>query len=205
MPPQTDQNPSPSQPGDFDFMLKQEPQQKKRFGLPGGLGNPAKLLIAAVGALIIALIAAMVLGGGENNSEQVLGLMAQNQEIVRVSQLQDQKFRDETTRGLSATTQSAMNSQKLQLGNYLSSAGVEYGAQQLAANLDTSTDTELQTAAQNNNLDGAYVSYLKNSLTAYLNSLTAAYQTTQSQSLKSTLESAFNSVQTLLKSPQFKS
>lgn len=205
MPPQTDQPQTPSEPANFDFMLKQESKPKKSFGLPSGLGNPAKLLVAAVAVLVIAIVAALFFSGGESNSQQVLNLMAQNQEIVRVSQLQDQKFRDGNTKDLSATTQAVMNSQKFELGDYLGKASVKYGAPELAAKMSTKTDTDLQTAAQNNNLDDAYVSYLKTSLTAYQNSLNNTFEATKSQTLKSTLQSAYESVQTLLKSPQFKS
>ncbi|HLG90546.1 MAG TPA: hypothetical protein VI336_00035 [Candidatus Saccharimonadales bacterium] len=205
MPPQNDQTSTPSEPANFDFMLKQKPQQKKSFGLPSGLGKPAKLLIAAAVALVIAIAAALIFGGGDSNSKQVFDLMAQNQEIVRVSRLQDQKFTDEDTKGLSATTQAVMSSQKFQLGDYLSKVNVQYSEQQLAAKMNKNTDADLQTAAQNNNLDSAYVSYLKASLTTYMNSLNEAFTATSSQSLKSTLQSAYESVQTLLKSPQLKS
>jgi hypothetical protein len=130
--------------------------------------------------------------------------MAQNQEIVRVSQLQEQKFKDQDTKDLSATTQAVMSSQKFQFANYLSKAGVKYSPQQLLAKMNASTDTDLQTAAQNNNLDQAYIAYLKNSLTTYLDSLNSTSRTSKSQSLKDTLRSAQNSVQTLLNSPKFK-
>ncbi|MBI2285317.1 hypothetical protein HYU82_00640 [Candidatus Saccharibacteria bacterium] len=205
MPPQNDQASTPSEPADFDFMLKQKPQQKKKFGLPTGLGKPAKLLIATVVALVIAITAALIFSGGDNSSKQVFDLMAQNQEIVRVSQLQDQKFTDEDTKGLSATTQAVMGSQKFQLGDYLSKVNIKYSEQQLATGMNSGTDTELQTAAQNNNLDDAYATYLKTSLMAYLNSLNSTYQATQSQTLKTTLKAAYESVQTLLNSPQFQS
>lgn len=202
MPPQTDTE-SPN--ADFDFMLKQEPKPKKSFGLPSGLGAPAKLLIGAVVVLIIAIAAAMIFSGGESSSRQVLDLMAQNQEITRVSQLQDQKFSDENTKGLSATTQATMISQKFQLSDYLSKAEVKYDEQEFAVRMNPETDSAMQTAAQNNNLDEAYTAYLKTSLTAYSNSLNETLGATNSQTLKSTLQSAHSSVQTLLNSPQFKS
>jgi len=205
MPPQTDQNSTPSGNADFDFMLKQKPRAEKGPGRLSNLGKPAKLLIAAVVVLILTIVVALIFGGGNDSSKQVLDLMAQNQEIVRVSQLQDQKFSDTNTKGLSATTQATMNSQKFQLGDYLTKAKAKYSEQQLAARMNNNTDTQLQTAAQNNNLDSAYISYLKTSLTSYLNSLNETFKATGSQTLKGTLQSAYNSVQTLLKSPQFSS
>lgn len=204
MPPQTEESSTPSDSNDFDFMLKQKNEQKKRLGWLSKLNTPAKLLLAAAAGLIVAILAAAVLGGGENNGDQVVDLMAQNQEIVRVSKLQEQKFKDQDTKDLSATAQAVMSSQKFQFSNYLSQAEVKYSPQQLSAKMNQSTDTDLQTAAQNNNLDQAYVAYLKNSLSTYLNSLNTTLQTAKSQSLKDTLESAQNSIETLLNSPKFK-
>ncbi|HLG91147.1 MAG TPA: hypothetical protein VI336_03270 [Candidatus Saccharimonadales bacterium] len=206
MPPQTDQNSTPSDKTDFGFMLsQQQPQtQTSSAGRFSNLGKPAKILAATVGVLIIVIAGALILGGGDSSSKQVLDLMAQSQEIARVSQQQDLKFTDTNTKGLSATTQAAMNSQKFELGSYLGKAGVKYGQKELAVKLNQKTDTDLQTAAQNNNLDGAYVSYLKTSLTTYLNSLNSTYQAANSQTLKTNLKAAYDSVQVLLKSPQFK-
>ena len=203
MPPQTTPE---SSNADFGFMLKQQqPQTGKSSGRFSSLAKPAKLLFAAVAILVVVVVAALVLGSGSDSSKQVVDLMAQSQEIVRVSEAQDTKFSDANTKGLSATTQAVMNSQKFQLSDYLTKAGAKYDPQQLAAKMNSDTDTQLQTAAQNNNLDSAYNSYLKTSLTVYVNSLNTTFQITKSPTLKSTLQSAYESVQTLLNSPQFKS
>jgi hypothetical protein len=200
MPPQT---PESSQ-SDFDFMLKQQ-SQNQSSGKLSNLGKPAKILVAAVLALAIAIGAALLLGGSDSNSQQVLDLMAQNQEIVRVSEAQEQKFKDANTKDFSATTQAVLASQKFQMGDYLNKSGVKYNEKQLAVKKNSSTDTQLQTAAQNNNLESAYLTYLKTSLTAYSNSLSQAFQAADSQTLKGTLQSAYSSLQTLLNSPQLKS
>jgi hypothetical protein len=207
MPPQNDQQSASSEPANFDFMLKQQPAQPNQSptGKLSRLSRPAKLLILAVVGLLISIVAAVILGGGNSNSQQVLGLMAQNQEIVRVSQLQDEKLRDPSTKGLSATTQAALKSQNAQLGDYLSKAGVKYDPKQLGAKQNKNTDSELQAAEQNNNLDQAYINYLKNALTNYLNSLESVYPTSKSRTLQESLSQSYDSVETLLKSSQFKS
>ncbi|HEY5550222.1 MAG TPA: hypothetical protein VIK37_03450 [Candidatus Saccharimonadales bacterium] len=207
MPSQTDQPPAQTEPADFGFMLNQQqpPAPTSPTARFAKFGKPAKLLILALIALIIVIVVALIFSGGDKNSNQVLNLMTQNQEIVRVSQLQDQKFTDANTKGLSATTQSVMSSQKVELADYLAKAKVKYGEQQLATGLNKNTDTELEAAAKNNNLDQAYISYLKTSMVEYLNSLNETFQATKSKTLKSTLQSAYDSIQTLLKSPQFKS
>ena len=188
------------------MLNQQQPQaQAGQGGRFSNLGKPAKLLAAAFVGLVIAIVVAMIFGGGDSGSKQVLDLMAQNQEIVRVSQAQDSKFSDGNTKGLSATSQIILASQKAELSGYLAKAKVKYTESQLKAKMNQQTDEELQAAAQNNNLDATYTSYLKTSLTTYLNSLNSVYQSTDSQLLKDALKPASESIQTLLNSPQFKS
>jgi hypothetical protein len=105
---------------------------------------------------------------------------------------------------LSATTQATLDSQQNELGSYLSKTNVKYGQKELAVKTNPATDTQLETAAQNNSLDDAYAQYLKSSLSAYSISLSATYKSTDSASLKSALQAAYDSVQTLLNSPQFR-
>jgi len=80
---------------------QQQPQPKKKFGLPAGLGKAAKLLIAAATILVIATAVALIFSGGDSSSSQVLDLMAQNQEIARVSQLQERQARRPRAHGRS--------------------------------------------------------------------------------------------------------
>ena len=188
------------------MLNEQQPQAgKSAGGRFSSLGKPAKLLVLAIIVLTIVAVVAVIFGGSDSNSKQVLDLMTQNQEIIRFSKAQDSKFNDGNTKGLSATTQVVMNSQKFQLSDYLAKAKVKYDPKQLTASTSKQTDEQLQTAAQNNNLDAAYIDYLKSSLTAYLNSVNSAYRSTGSETLKGSLKSASESLQILLNSPQFKS
>lgn len=192
--------PQETAPGpDFDFITKEQPAPKRqRFA---GLGKPAKILIGSLAVLIIVTAAALLLGRGNTSSQQIVDLMAQNQEIIRVSQLQDEQFKDPNTKALATTTVINLQSQQQQLSNYIG----DVSENQLVAKTDAATDSKLETAARNNTLDNTYIAYLKAALTAYQNSLTEIYQSTKSQTLVEILQSAFNSVDTLLKSPHFKS
>ncbi|HEX5395043.1 MAG TPA: hypothetical protein VFW52_01700 [Candidatus Saccharimonadales bacterium] len=205
MPPQTDQEQSNP---DFGFMLDQQQPAHNPPGPAGkftGFGKPFKILAALAVVFVVVIVAALIFsGGGSGSSQQVLDLMAQNQEIIRVSQAQDQKFTDGDTKGLAATTRSVLSSQKIDLGNYLAKSHVKYGEKELAVKTNPKTDSDLETAAQNNNLDDAYAIYLRSSLTAYSSSLSSTFKSTDSASLKQTLKSAFDSVQTILDSPQFR-
>jgi hypothetical protein len=205
MPPQTDQEQSNP---DFGFMMDQQPPAQTPPGPAGkisGFGKPAKILAGLGLVFVVVIVAALIFSsGGSGSSQQVLDLMAQNQEIARVSKAQDQKFTDGNTKGLSATTQATLASQQNELGSYLSKTNVKYGQKELAVKTNPATDTQLETAAQNNSLDDAYAQYLKSSLSAYSISLSATYKSTDSASLKSALQAAYDSVQTLLNSPQFR-
>jgi hypothetical protein len=194
---------------DFGFMLnQQQPAQTPAgpAGKFGGFGKPAKILVGLALVFVVVIIAALVFSsGGSGSSQQVLDLMCQNQEIVRVSAAQDQKFTDGDTKGLSATTQASLSSQNLELANYLAKANFKYDQKALAAKTNPATDTQLQTAAQNNNLDDAYALFLRNSLRAYQDSLSSTFKTATSKSLKDTLQAAYDSVRTILESPQLRS
>ena len=210
MPPEASPQPDPEAPKtDFGFMMDQQQPPPASPGAAGkfnGFGKLAKIAAVLLLVFVVVIIAALVFsGGGDNSSKQVLDLMAQNQEVARVSFAQDQKFTDGDTKGLSATTQAAMNSQRLELAAYLAKTKYKYSEKELAAKANLATDAQLATAAQNNGLDDAYALYLRTSLKTYSNSLSATFKSADSSTLKATLQSAYDSVQTLLASPQLRS
>jgi hypothetical protein len=73
----------------------------------------------------------------------------------------------------------------------------------LAADIDKTTDTQLQSASQNNNLDATYMGYLKVNLAKYQADLQTAYKAAGPKG-KTILKNAFDSTATLLGSPQLK-
>ncbi|MBX4188883.1 hypothetical protein KW792_02175, partial [Candidatus Saccharibacteria bacterium] len=73
----------------------------------------------------------------------------------------------------------------------------------LAADNDKTSDTSLQTAAQNNGLDAAYVAYMKNALSKYQNDLKVALVSSGPKG-KQILSDASVSVTALLNSPPLK-
>ncbi len=192
-------------PTKFDFMLKEPPKPKRSFGLPANTGKPVKLLIAAVIILVLVFVFASFFRPKDNTSKLVLDLMAQTQEINRVSQVEDKLFDDVNTQNLAATTEAALQSQQVQLGTYLAKIKVKYKPKEIATHLNKNTDAQLLVADQNNILDSTYALYLKNALATYQSSIQALYKTTKSKTLKGILYSAYTSNLTLLKSPQFNS
>lgn len=201
MPPQdTD---SSHQPGQFDFILKDGPKAPKQYPW-SSLPKPV-VFIAGLSLLLIIgiLLFSLVSGNRVNVSDQLVDVMARAQEISRVSDLAVTQASSSDTISLAKTTSSTLNSQKQQISKYLSTHNIKINAKQLAGWLDKSTDTKLETAAQNNNFDQTYLAYLKSNLTSYNSTLNSVYQKS-SKTLQPILKDDFTSTQQLLAAPQFK-
>jgi hypothetical protein len=191
------QSPNP----DFDFMLKDQPVKKNL--LPSiNLPKPAKIALIVTGAIVLLIIISSLLSGKSKGANQsFIGAAARAQETLRVTALaQQQKLQDPQTQALAATVSTALSSDEQQIINYLANNHVKPSKLQLAANTDRTTDAALQTAAQNNGLDVAYVNYLRGALTHYEADLQTAYKSAghKGQTLLSNIEQG---TRTLLNTP----
>jgi hypothetical protein len=190
----------------FDFMLKNNAQPKRGLALPR-MSKPVKIILGAIVAVILLVIISSVLSGHKGGAtKQITAALARGQETLRVTQLSQQqfKFQDPTTQALAATVSSSLASDQQQLVAYLAKSHIKVSKLQLAADGDKNTDASLQTASQNNSLDSAYTSYLKDSLAKYQTDLQAAYATAGPNG-KAILKSAFDSTAVLLGSAPLKS
>lgn len=197
------QSPNPN----FDFMLKDSQTSKKRLPLPAlNLPKPAKfILVAVAGLFILIVVIALLSGRGNGSFKNFDGVLARCQETLRVTAaVQQLNLQDPQTQALAATVSDTLTSDKTQMTKYLANNHFSVSASQLGADLNKSTDTTLQTAAENNGLDAAYVSYLKDALSHYQTDLQTAYQTAGPNG-RVLLNHAFDSVKTLLSSPPLKS
>ena len=173
MPPSTPTAPvsSPSPNPQYDFILRDPQQSKRGFGLPS-LPKPMLILVGVVGLTFIIIIIAAVLGGGKGGStQQLVEVVGRAQEIARVSTNMQQQSQDPDTQYLAATTQIALASEQYQLTTYLAKHGVKITPAELLVYKNSSTDTQLQAAKQNNDLETSYDAYLKTSLAAYQNAI----------------------------------
>ena len=189
----------------FDFMLKNKPQAKRGMGLPN-VPKPVKIILGIVVGLFLLIIISSVLSGRNKGATQpIVNAMARGQEIIRVTQLTQQQLplQDPTTQALAATVFSSLTSEQQQLISYLAANHTKVSKVQLAADTDKTTDSNLQSASQNNNMDEAYVSYLKTNLAAYETDLQTAYKSAGPKG-KAILKSAYDSTVTLLNSQLLK-
>ncbi|MBX4201929.1 hypothetical protein KW803_03520 [Candidatus Saccharibacteria bacterium] len=197
----------PSSPDpQFDFMLKNNQPAKKGMGLPH-FPKPLKIIVAILLAIVLIIIASSVLSGrGKGSSQAIINAMARGQETMRVTTLVQTTLhlQDPGTQALAATVSSSLSSDSQQMADYLSKNGTKkIGVALLAVDTDKSTDSLLQTASQNNNLDNAYKTYLKDSLTKYAAELQTAYNSVGPKG-KIILKSSLDSTQTLLGSSLLK-
>lgn len=197
------QSPNPN----FDFMLKDGQAAKKRLPLPSlNLPKPAKIiLIAVAGLFVLVIIIALLSGRSNGNYKDFPGVLARVQETLRVTALAQQlNLQDPQTQALAATVTDTLSSDKTQISKYLSNNHHSVSAGQLSVDKNSATDVSLQSAAQNNGLDAAYNSYLKDALSRYQTDLQTAYKTAGPNG-KVLLNNAYDSVKTLLNSPPLKS
>ncbi|HET9722137.1 MAG TPA: hypothetical protein VFP32_03910 [Candidatus Saccharimonadales bacterium] len=199
----------PSEPNpDLNFILNNSPQSKRGLKLPSfNLPKPAKIIIAVVVVLLALVVISSILSSHKSSASQpYVNALARQQEILRVTQLTQQQLQlqDPSTQALAATTYTTLSSQRQQILKYLSGQHMKVSTQSLVTDQDKTTDSQLQTAAQNNNLDAAFATYLKQGLTTYQKDLQTAYQSAGPNG-KKILSNAFDSSQILLSSAPLKS
>ena len=120
------------------------------------------------------------------------------------AEAQQFNLQDPGTAALAATVTATLSSQQAQLTNYLAQSHTKISKVQLAADMDKSVDSQLQSASQNNQLDDAYKAYLKQALAKYQADLEASYKSVGPTG-KSLLKEAFDSTATLLTNAPLKS
>ncbi|OGL35236.1 hypothetical protein A3F65_04315 [Candidatus Saccharibacteria bacterium RIFCSPHIGHO2_12_FULL_47_16b] len=195
-----DKNTLPPQPN-FDFIMKDEPKPKRKFGLPK---MTWPMLVIVIGALLAILITIFGLAfRGSGNTEKIYSLISQTAEIVRVNSLATGQAKDADTKNLIVTASAALSSQQKQLQDYLSSKKVKIDNKKIAPAASSDIDNKLKDALANNIYDQTYLNYLKGELTSYQNSLDTAYQSAGSE-LKSILSAAYGSTAVILSAPQLK-
>lgn len=196
------QSPSP----DYDFILKNQPQDGGKFSI----SHMHKRTLVTIGVImgVILLIIGFTLFSGRKNSQfaPFERVLASNQETLRVTKLVQQQLQlqDPQTKALAATVGTTLASDQQQLKSYLAKNRLKVSAAQLAADTDKSTDTSLQSASQNNNLDAAYVTYLKTALAKYQTDMQEAYKNAGPKG-KDLLNTSFESTRALLNSSPIKS
>ncbi len=171
-----------------------------------GMSKPVKIILGVVLAVFILIIISSTLSGRNKGATQpIINAMARGQETLRVTHaVQLLNLQDPTTQAVAATTLSSLTSDQQQLKVYLANNHTKLSAALLAADLDKTTDAQMLSASQNNNLDQAYKTYLQQSLTKYQADLQIAFKLAGPKG-KTILKNAYDGAGTLLANPPLKS
>jgi hypothetical protein len=189
---------------DFNFIFNGDQKPRRHFNLPG-VSSPIKLaLLIIVGGAVIGIFIIILSGilSPKVNTKEILDVAAQAQEISRVSASVTDKSRDLNTANLASTTSTTLNSQEVELINYLKRNKKKANPKNLAIYLSKQTDSEIETANQNNRLSEYYYSYLKKTLGQYEASIKSAYNTASGTNLRSSLQDFSKSTQVILSTQQ---
>jgi len=186
----------------YDFIFNSSNKPQKSGGLPK-MSKPLTFVVLVVILMLALIIVGSILG---NKKKSVLGLpdiYGQSQEIIRVSTQEQPLMRDPGAIAILATTRSILTSNQTDLKSYMGTHKIRLDPKKMATFINKNTDTSLATALQNNNLDAAYLTYLKGALNAYLRSVQSAYSSTSDSKAKNILSGAYTNVQTLTESKVF--
>lgn len=186
-------------------MLNSQPKQHRGLSIPS-LPKPAFIALAVILVVILLVVISSVLSGRKAGKFQPFAdVTARSQETLRVtSEAQQLQLQDSQTQVLAATVASALASDKQQIITYLEANHDKLSAKALGADNNKATDAIMQSAAQNNGLDSAYVTYVRTALSTYESDVRTAYSTAGPRG-KDLLNSISVSVTTLLNSPPLKS
>ncbi len=168
------QAPAPApQQNPYDYLLNPPTAPRKQRPLFSGGNKVVKVVFVAV-VLVVVLIAYSVFSNlTKTNYDAVVRLAERQQEIVRVSNLGLASAQDPATRVYVSTIASTTQSEQYATVAFLSKKQIKVSPSVLALKQDSSIDTSLKSAQQNNTYDKV--------LTDTLNDLLLSYQKAQKE------------------------
>jgi hypothetical protein len=183
---QPNQQPNPTQPAptpqsgapnsQYEFMMAPSSQPKKSMGLPMPKGKIPIIIGVLLGIIVLVSILSLVMsGGGDEATTQLASLSAEQQEIIRISDVTLKLSKDSTTLATATTVKSSLTSEQKTALELYASLGGKLAKGQLNTKLSKKTEEALNSAAQSNTLNKAYEEYLQASLATYQKNLKALY------------------------------
>lgn len=187
-----DQNP-------YDFIVNSD-QNKRRFSAPQSIGT--RIAIVAGGAAILLIIIIVIFSaifGGSDNNQQFLKVLQSQQEIARVTQLQEVATADQSVKNIANSTRLAVSSDQKQLTTTLASFGREFNQKDIALGQNPQTDEQLTAAKAAGNFDTTFLTVLTKHLQTYQSSLQQAYDATENETVRNQLQEDYTSSGLLMK------
>lgn len=173
---------------------------KPGFSLKGGSSN--KLFIYAIlglAVLLVPFIIYMVLfAGAPDNKEQLIKVVQQQTELIRVAEMGLKQSRDDNAKNLARTTSLSITSDLSALKTALNSQKVKTPSKLLNGGKNPKTDELFTNAQQNNRFDEVFLKELQDELVAYQKSVKSTYDLTTNKKLKATLSTQYKNASLLI-------
>ncbi len=188
----------------YGFIMDTQHQQKKKVLSGGGGGNGLKsriLVLIGGGIVLITLfiLASSLLFGNKDSAAQLLlGVTAQQQEIVRVADAGIKNATDPSVTAFAQTIKSAVSSEQRELITLLGNAKTKVSPEILASRKSTRTDSELSTASKSNNYNETFNEIMRAYLNTYKAEIERSHTAASSAKTKELLKKFFDSTNTLL-------
>lgn len=182
----------------YNFIMDPNLQQKNR---PAMLQNPKQRIIISIVFVVVVLMVlfiaySFIASLGKQDNSALISINAQQNEIIRISDLGLKEAKDPNTKTLVATLKSFVVSDQVDTESYLSKNGTKITPEQAVSKKDSSIDEDLETALQRNNYDEALLASLKDLQSSYKKSLSSALSDSSSTTRKQLLETAIANLNT---------
>lgn len=204
MPPQNTYPPAPPpppvNPTQYEFIMT--PGSQPRSKMPGG---PTKLLVIVGGLAAIVIVAVILLSafsGNKVDDKPFIAVARQQQEIIRVSDLQYSSLSRQNVKNFAINSQLSLSTDKSKFLLELKKHGIKISDKQILAGANTATDTTLTNAQASSTLDTTLQSTLQEELKTYQTALKQTYAVTKSVKVREMLKSLNDNAELLLKQSQ---
>ena len=174
---------NPQQP-DYSFITNPEQQPKKSL-LPGG-SKKQRLIIAGIGGTVLLLIFLVVfslLFNNDSGKQLSVRLAQQHTELIRVSEIGQDKARGQAAKNLAVTSLLTLRSSEagiLEIAN----SSQDVNDTLLEQGMDSDTDETLTEAEQRSQFDEVFTELLSEELQDYRTDLQEAYDASSKRSNK---------------------
>lgn len=197
MDPYSNQTP---QQNPYDFILN--PSQPPKKQLFGGGSMKSRIIIVAVGLILLmiigAIISSLIANANKGPTEQLKSIVAQQQEIIRIANSGTDSALTSTGRSFAATVKMSIQTDQKNLRDQLSTTGIGLKPEELSSKRNSKTDEALKAAADNNRYDEELIDALSKMLNTYAKDLKSAFDATKNQDTKQVLSDAYSSAVTIL-------
>ncbi len=204
MPPPTSL-PQPGDTNNYDFIVaEQKPASGSKFRIPFRLTKDPfinKIILIVGGTVLFMTIVGIVISlffGGKSDVNTFVGLAQREQEILRISALNNSAV-EQSVKNAAVNTEISIKSHQNSTLAYLSSQKREVKSKELGLKQDQSADNRLKIAKDTSAFDTTFTSVMRSQLTTYANELKSAYDSNEKSSQRDVLARKYNDVQMLLK------